>query len=64
MLTYTNALSAQEYCELRTAVAWQLIPEEQAQSGLKHSDYIIACRDGGSIVGCARIFWDKDTSLT
>ena len=33
--------------------------EEQAQSGLDHSDFVVACRDGEDAVGCARIFWDK-----
>ena len=59
MLEYTHALSAEEYCELRAAVQWQSIVKEQVQSGLEHSDYIVACRDGGKIIGCARIFWDK-----
>ena len=59
MLEYTHALSVEEYCELRAAVQWQSIVKEQAQSGLEHSDYIVACRDGGKIIGCARIFWDK-----
>ena len=59
MLKYNNNLSAKEYCELRSAVAWQPIVEEQAQSGLNGSDFIIACRDDDNIVGCARIFWDK-----
>ena len=59
MLEYSNELSAKEYCELRAAVAWQPLIEEQAQSGLYNSDFIIACRDDGDIVGCARIFWDK-----
>ena len=43
MLEYTHALSAEEYCELRAAVQWQSIVKEQAQSGLEHSDYIVAC---------------------
>ena len=59
MLKYNHQLSAKEYCELRSAVGWQPIIEEQAQSGLAHSDFVIACRDGETIVGCARIFWDK-----
>ena len=59
MLEYTHALSAEEYCQLRAAVQWQSIVKEQAQSGLDHSDFIAACRDGENIVGCARIFWDK-----
>lgn len=59
MLEYSNVLSAKEYCELRSAVEWQPIIEEQAQSGLNNSDFIIACRDNNKVVGCARIFWDK-----
>ena len=59
MLTYNNTLTACEYCHLRDAVGWQTIVEDQAQSGLDHSDFLIACRDGEQIVGCARIFWDK-----
>ena len=59
MLEYSNSLSAKEYCELRRAVEWKPIIEEQAQSGLDHSDFIIACRENDQIVGCARIFWDK-----
>ena len=59
MLKYSNNLSAKEYCELRSTVSWQPIIEEQAQSGLNGSDFMIACRDDDNIVGCARIFWDK-----
>ena len=59
MLVYSNTLSAEEYCELRAAVKWQPIVLEQAQSGLDHSDFLIACRENEKIVGCARIFWDK-----
>ena len=59
MLKYSHVLSAGEYCELRAAVGWQPIMEQQAQSGIDHSDYIIACKDADRIVGCARVFWDK-----
>ena len=59
MLKYNNELSAKEYCELCSAVDWQPLIEEQAQSGLNNSDFMVACRDGEKIVGCARIFWDK-----
>lgn len=59
MLKYNNELSVKEYCALRSAVHWQPLAEEQAQSGLNNSDFIVACRDDGNIVGCARIFWDK-----
>ena len=59
MLVFTNMLTAEEYCELRAAVQWQPIAKDQAQSGLDHSDFIVACRNEDGIVGCARIFWDK-----
>ena len=59
MLKYNNMLSVKEYCELRASVEWPPIIEEQAQAGLNNSDFIIACREGNFIVGCARIFWDK-----
>ena len=59
MLNYNNILSAKEYCDLRAAVGWKPIVEDQAQSGIDHSDFVIACRDGQQIVGCARVFWDK-----
>ena len=59
MLTYSNELSAIDYCKLRTAVEWPDIALDQAQSGLDNSDFIIACKDDSETVGCARIFWDK-----
>lgn len=59
MLKYNNILSVAEYCELRSAVDWLPIVEEQAQAGLDNSDFIIACRDDNIIVGSARLFWDK-----
>lgn len=59
MLTYCNSLSAEDYCELRSSVGWPPLIEAQARSGLKHSDFIISCREGTHTVGCARVFWDK-----
>ena len=59
MLTYSNMISTEEYCELRAAVGWREIPSEQAKAGLEHSDFIISCRNEETIIGCARIFWDK-----
>ena len=50
MLEYSNTLSVKEYCELRSAVGWQSIVEDQAEAGLKHTDYMISCRDGEKIV--------------
>ncbi len=59
MITYSNNISVQDYCELRSSVEWSVIVEEQAKSSLEHSDFIISCKDDNCVVGCARIFWDK-----
>lgn len=59
MLSYRNDISVEDYCRLRSSVAWDPLPEEQARSGLEHSDFVISCRDGSDTVGCARVFWDK-----
>ena len=59
MFYYNSQLSVKEYCELRSAVEWFPLVEEQAKAGLDNSDFIVACRDENSIIGCARIFWDK-----
>ena len=59
MIEYNNHLSAEEYCQLRKAVDWLTVIPEQAQASIDNSDFVIACRDGENIVGCARIFWDK-----
>lgn len=45
MLEYSNLLTVNEYCELRSSVEWAPIIEEQAQAGLNNSDFIIAYRD-------------------
>lgn len=58
-MEYYNEISVEDYCELREAVEWPPMPKDQAASGLEHSDYIIACKEGDNIVGAARVFWDK-----
>ena len=59
MLRYRNCLSVEDYCRLRSSVGWSPLVEEQAQSGLENSDFIISCQDDNETVGCARFFWDK-----
>ena len=63
MLKYDNHLTAKEYCYLREAVGWVAIQEDQAQSGLEHTNFIITCRDGERAVASARILWIMVTSL-
>ena len=50
MLTYCNNLSVKDYCDLRTSVGWPFISDDQAQSGLDNSDFIISCVDEGRTV--------------
>ena len=59
VLIYSNNLSAEDYCDLRSSVGWTPIAEAQARSGLEHSDFVISCREDTITVGCARVFWDK-----
>ena len=59
MFIYNTFLSVEDYCELRSSVGWTPIIEEQAKSGLEHSDFVISCQENNHIVGCARVFWDK-----
>ena len=59
MLLYSNCLSVKDYCELRSSVGWASLAEEQAESCLEHSDFVISCQENNHTVGCARIFWDK-----
>ena len=59
MLCFCNHLSVEDYCRLRSSVGWAPLVEEQAQSGLENSDFIVSCRENDKTVGCARIFWDK-----
>ena len=59
MFTYSNCLSVEDYCELRSSVGWASIAEDQAKSSLVHSDFVISCQEDNHTVGCARVFWDK-----
>ena len=58
-MTFCNEISTEDYCRLRADVGWPALDTEQAKSGLEHSDFIIACKDGNETIGTARVFWDK-----
>jgi GNAT superfamily N-acetyltransferase len=57
-LSYGNALSAEEFNDLRNAVGWARISARQAETGLAHTEFLVAARDGDRTVGCARIVGD------
>ena len=59
MFCFYNRLFVEDYCRLRSSVGWAPLVEEQAQSSLENSDFIISCRENDETVGCARVFWDK-----
>ena len=58
MLEYLEQLKVEDYNKLRKAVGWGELPIKQAQIGLEHSNYIIACYLDGNVVGSARMLWD------
>lgn len=58
-MTFCSEISAEDYCRLRADVGWPSIDKEQVKSGLEHSDFMIACKDGNNTIGVARVFWDK-----
>ncbi|MDO4273376.1 MAG: GNAT family N-acetyltransferase [Eubacteriales bacterium] len=47
-----------EYNELRVAVGWQALTEQQAIRGLDHSTFITVARDGEKAVGMGRVLFD------
>ena len=59
MITFRNMISVQAYNEMRAAVNWKVLDEQQAQTGLDHSVYLIAAYDGERPVGTARVIGDQ-----
>ena len=57
-ITYTNTISVEDYNALRISAGWSELIAEQAQAGLNGSTFVIAAKDGGKIVGTARLLWD------
>lgn len=57
-LSYGNTLSAEDFNGLRNAVGWAQISPRQAETGLAHTKFLVAARDGDRAVGCARIVGD------
>lgn len=57
-ISYCNTLSAEEFNGLRHAVGWTQISARQAETGLSHTEFLVAAKDGGQTVGCARLVGD------
>lgn len=57
-LSYGNSLSPEDFNSLRNAVGWARISPRQAETGLAHTEFLVAARDGNRTVACARIVGD------
>lgn len=57
-LIYLDDIEVKDYNMLRNEVGWEELPEQQAQTGLDNSRYVISCRVQGKTVGAARVIWD------
>ncbi len=57
-ITYSGALTVEQYNALRVSVGWIPVEPLLAQSGLDHTAFLIAARDGAEPVGMARVITD------
>ena len=55
------SLTSTAFCQLRTAVHFQLLTEPQAKQVLAHTTAVIAIRHGDRYVGITRILFDYGT---
>lgn len=58
MIRYDNNIEGKEYNKLRKSVGFKELGEEQAERGLKHTDYVVVAKDEEKIVGMARVLFD------
>jgi len=57
-VSYSNTLSAENYCILRKAVGFYDIPIEQVRRALDKSDYIVSATVNDTPAGMARLITD------
>ena len=57
-ITYTNQISVQDYNALRKSVGWAELEENQAQTGINNSIFIISALVGDKTVGITRVVGD------
>ncbi len=58
MIRYDDQILASEYNSLRKSVGFNELGEEQAERGLRHTDYIVVAKDEEKVVGMARVLFD------
>lgn len=54
----TDAITPEEYMEMRKLVGWGEFPIEQAAEGLKHSAHLRVYRKDGRVIALARVITD------
>ena len=60
-IVVTNTIPVQAFCQLCTAVHFQLLTEPQAKQVLAHTTAVIAIRHGDRYAGITRILFDYGT---
>ncbi|HKM34546.1 MAG TPA: GNAT family N-acetyltransferase [Lachnospiraceae bacterium] len=58
-MEYRESINVDDYQNLREMVGWLKLTREQAESGILHSAYGIGCYEGNTMIGMARIVWDR-----
>lgn len=53
-----NELDVSTYLNLRSAVSWKVLTEEQAEKALKNSILTVTAYDGDKVIGMGRIVGD------
>lgn len=57
-ICYTDQMSGEEYNELRLSVDWKPLTSGQVERGLAHTTFLVAARDGETVVGMGRVLFD------
>lgn len=57
-IEYIEGVSVKDYEKLRASAGWPRLAEEQHETGLRNSSFVIGAYDNGICVGMGRILWD------
>ena len=58
MITYCNKLEPKDYLNLRKAVGFHDITEEQAKRGIDNTTYLVSVKDGENTIAMSRLMFD------
>jgi GNAT superfamily N-acetyltransferase len=57
-IIYDDALTAEEYNQLREAVGWLRLTDRQAERGLEHTTFLVAAKEDEKTIGMGRVLFD------